>query len=264
MRLKFAISFVESTYQIISLFALVGIVASFFVLKGAVLIITIIAVLIVFTLIFFLKLKMINFYLNRCKYPYEFLSVLEQLELMDDLEISWSREGARNSNHLTKQFLDDNNLVTEIGKRKIDSPFIIFMCFASVVAFVYFGYKDPFPGKSLLMVILIIWMALSFYFLARMNRRSNDTDPILIFNEKALFYEDQKIAWNKIDSWKVKDGPGESERYIVINYNDIRNVKEYIKVPLHNLNIDRIDALLLLTHFKTKYENADNRETGEH
>lgn len=258
MRLKFAISFVESTYSIIGFLALAGIIGSFFVLKGTTLVITIIALLAVLVAIFFLKLKLINFYLKRCKYPYEFLSVLDQLKLMEDLQITWSPDGAGNSNHLTKEFLDDNNLVTEIGKVKSNSFVLITLPFASLAALGYVGYMDAFPQKSVLMVLLALSLIFGFYVLARARNRSYDRQPVLIFNEKALVFEDRKIAWNQIDSWKVKDGRGESERYILIYFNEAGNALQEIKVPLHELNIDRIDCLLLLTHFKSKYGSGEN------
>ena len=261
MRLKIAVSFVESTYGIIGFLALVSFIGSFFFLKGTILVITLVASLGVLVAIFFLKTKLINYYLKRCKYPHEFLSVLDQLELLEDLQINWSNDGVRNSNHLTNQFLEDNSLVTEIGKRKLSFPFIIFMCFGSAIGLAYFGNMDPFPGKAALIAILITCLAFGLYLAARGRKRSNDNEPILIFNEKALLFENENMEWNRIDSWRVKDGWGDSERYIIISYKDANNSGQELKIPLHNLNIDRIDCLLLLTHFKTKYGNDSPNQT---
>jgi hypothetical protein len=117
-------------------------------LKGTALALTIIISLSVLIAIFFLKVKLINIYLKRCKYPNEFLSVLDQLKLMDDIQINWNNDGARNSSHLTAQFLEDNNLATEIGKRKTSIPFALTMVFFSVGALVYFGQKGFKRGQG--------------------------------------------------------------------------------------------------------------------
>jgi len=260
MRLKIAISFIESTYQVLGFLALVCIAGSFFWLKGTALALTIIISLSVLIAIFFLKVKLINIYLKQCKYPNEFLSVLDQLKLMDDIQINWNNDGARNSSHLTVQFLEDNNLATEIGKRKTSIPFALTMVFFSVGALVYFGQKDLKEGKELLMGLLIVSLLMSFYLLARGRKQQNDNEPILIFNEKGFFLDDNKIQWDKIRFWEYKDGHNEGKGYVIINYESSNNNHEELKADLDNLNIDRIDFLLLLTHFKTKYGSDQARE----
>lgn len=261
MRLQPAISFVESTYSMLAFLAVIGIIASCFTLKGIALVITIIALLCVIAALFFLKLKMINFYLERCKYPYEFLAVLDQLKLLEDIKINWSPDGARNSNHLTKQFLDDNNLVTEIGKRKLNFPAMALSLIACLGCMIYLGYQDHFQGKSTVIAILTIFLGVNIYLLARGRKWSNDEEPLLIFNEKEISYEGNKIGWDRVDAWKVKDVGGDSQRYIIIKYNDASNVSQELTLPLHQLNVERIDCLLLLTHFKSKYGTVDKGET---
>jgi hypothetical protein len=255
MRLKIAISFIESTYQVLGFLALVCIAGSFFWLKGTALALTIIISLGVLIAVFFLKVKLINIYLRRCKYPNEFLSVLDQLKLMDDIQINWSNDGVRNSNDLTDQFLKDNNLATEIGKKKASIPFAITMVIFSTGGLVYFSQKDLNGGKELLMGLLTVSLLMSFYLLARGRKQQNDNEPILIFNRQGFFFDDIKIQWDKIRFWKYKDGHNDSKGYIVINYESANNSNEELNANLDDLNIDRIDFLLLLTHFKAKYAN---------
>jgi len=257
MRIKFIISFIESTYRIFGLIAVVGIFASFFFVEGVALAITIISFLAVLVIIFFLKVRMINFYLKRCRYPNEFLSVLEHLDLMEDLEINWSNEGARNSNLFTQQFLDDNKLPTEIGKKKISVPYAIFMCFTSIVLFIYFTQDNSIKNKNVVMLAPLALLGMSIFLLIRGKKQQNDNEPILIFGDKALMLDENKLPWEKINFWQYKEGnKDDSKGYVLISYQDANNVLKELKADLDMLNIDRIDFLLLMSHFKAKYGSA--------
>jgi len=230
----------------------VSIVGSFFFLKGAAIVWTIVISLGVLVAIFFLKVKLINIYLKQCKYPNEFLSVLGHLKLMDDIEINWSIEGASNSNYLTNQFLEDNNLATEIGKKKASIPVAITMIFISLGLLGYVSQTD-WNGKSLLMGLIIVTTIFWFYMLAKGQRQKNDHEPILIFSKKGFLLNEMNIKWDKIKTWEYKAGNSESKGFMIIYYQNLNNVDEELKVQLDDLNIDRIDFLLLMTHFKTKY-----------
>jgi len=253
MRIKFVVSFIESTYSTLGFIAVVGIFGSFFFLKGIALIVTIISLLAVLTTIFFLKVRMINFYLKRCQYPNEFLSVLEQLDLMEDLDINWSKDGARNSDHLTEQFLTDNKLPTEIGKKKISVPFAIIMCIISVGLLVYFNQDNSIKNKPVAMLPALAVLAMSIYLFIRGKKQQNDNEPIVIFGDKAFLLEENKLPWEKINFWEYKKGENDSKGYVLISYQDANNMLQELKADLDLLNIDRIDFLLLMAHFKTRY-----------
>jgi hypothetical protein len=256
MRIKFVVSFIESTYSILGFIAVVGIFASFFFVEGVALAITIISLLAVLVIIFFLKVRMINFYLKRCLYPNEFLSVLEHLDLMEDLEINWSNDGARNSSLLTQQFLDDNKLSTEIVKKKISIPYAIFMCIMSFGLIIYFSQDNSIKHQPIVMLAPVGLLAMSIFLLIRGKKQQNDNEPVLIFDDKAFMLGEDKITWEKINFWKYKQGSRDSKGYVLISFQDTNNNLQELKADLDLLNIDRIDFLLLMSHFKTKYDSA--------
>ncbi|MET0393710.1 MAG: hypothetical protein ABW019_11245 [Chitinophagaceae bacterium] len=122
MKLKTAIRLVETYYTVFTLPFAIAIIACFL-FRGWTLAILVICLL-AFSLIgFFTKHLLVNYCLRRCAYPYEFLSVLKQLELVQEADISWSEDlidGPDPSRMLTQQFLADNKLATEAGFRSIN------------------------------------------------------------------------------------------------------------------------------------------------
>lgn len=257
MRLKTAIYIIETSYGGLGLIALFGIGASFFILKGDTLVFTIILLLALLIVSFFVKLKLINLYLKRCKYPYEFLSVLEHLELTKDIQINWSEDlinGPQKSQLLTQQFLDDNNLVTEIGVKKIRVPFALIMIGISIVGLIYFSKQFSFQDKPIIFISSILLLITSIYLWAKGKKQQNDNEPILFFKDKGLLLNDTLYHWDKIKDWKHKGASENSSGEMVIIYKSVDDGDVKIKADLNKINIDRIDFMLLLTHFKAKYE----------
>jgi len=258
MKLKTAIHIIETSYGSFGFIALIGIGISFFTLKGGTLIITIALLLTLIIVAFFIKLNLINIYLKKCKYPFEFLSVLEQLELTKDIQINWSEDlinGPQRSQLLTQQFLDDNNLATEIGAKKINLPFALIMIGIAVIGLIYFSQNISFKGKPIIFISLTILLISSIYLRVKEKKQLNDNEPILLFKDKGLLLNDTLYRWEKIKSWTHKNrGASEhSEGEIIIIYESQNNESEKIKADLNKINIDRIDFMLLLTHFKAKY-----------
>lgn len=256
MRLTPIIYIIETSYGALGLVALFGIGASFFTLKGETLIITIVLFLALLIVAFFVKLNLINLYLKSCKYPYEFLSVLEQLELTKDVQINWGEDlinGPNKSQLLTQPFLDDNNLATEIGAKKINLPFALIMIGISIVGLIYFSKQFSFQDKPIILISLLLFLITSIYLWTKGKKQFNDNEPILAFKDKGLVLNENVYQWENIKKWVHKDGGENSSGEMVITYGTTNGQAIEIKADLNKINIDRIDFMLLLTHFKTKY-----------
>lgn len=131
MKLKTAIYIVNSVTGFFIISGCLGIVLCIMTLRQVALVIGILVVAGLFIAARFFKIRLINYYLKTCKYPFEFLSVLEQLGLTRDLQINWSdhnTSGIDKSPSDTEKFLADNTLITDIGKSAQNNaePFICF------------------------------------------------------------------------------------------------------------------------------------------
>jgi hypothetical protein len=256
MRLKTAISIIETSYGALGLIALVGTGACFFTLTGENRVFAIVLLLALLIVAFFVKLNLINLYLKRCKYPYEFLSVLEQLDLTKDIQINWGEDlidGPKKNQLLTQQFLEDNNLATEIGVKKINLPFAIILIGVSVISLLYFSQKVSINDKPIVFISLLLLLSTGFYLWIKGKKQKNDIEPILFFKDKGLLVYGSLYEWNKIKSWIHKGGGENSNGEMIITYEILNGEEETLKADLNKFNVDRIDFMLLLTHFKAKY-----------
>ncbi len=235
---------------------MVGIIASFFALNGDTFVVAVISLLALLAVAFFVKLNLINIYLKRGKYPFEFLSVLEKLKLTEDLQINWGEDfinGPDKSKMLTQQFLADNNLATDIGTKKINLPITLIFVFASVIGLIYFNRLFSFKDRPLLFVSSIVVVIGSIYVLIKNKKRQNDNAPILSFTEKGLLLNGSTYKWDRIKDWTFEEKNREGQVSITY-FNESENDSDNkIIADLNGLNIGHIDFLLLLTHFKAKY-----------
>lgn len=205
IRLKPAIYITEGVWGGLICLAILGIIGSLINLKGAVLVCVIILFLASFAVIFHIKIYLINFFLKRCKYHFEFVSVLAQLELTEDVTIDWGEQNILlpgKASFQTQDFLLDNKLATEFKTT---------------------GNEYWKGGRA-----------------------------TLTFEEKGLIYDNTIFEWDKIIRWKIIRENRDSAGTMEICYENGQNEKKLI-VNLDDFEIDKIDFLLLLTHFKAKH-----------
>jgi hypothetical protein len=74
------------------------------------------------------------------------------------------------------------------------------------------------------------------------------------FTEQGLHFPGVTIPWKNIAEWKYLHGDRESTSgYMLITISHADEEPSYGYIPLQSLEIDRIDMMLLLIHFKGKY-----------
>lgn len=209
-----------------------------------------------FILTFFLRKLIINIYLKKSLYPGAFYSVLDKLGLTRNLEITLTDDLLNEiykPNYSTNQFLTDNNLKIEIGAKKIQLPFIAISIGLGLVGLFYFGQKFKFQEKPIIFIMLLLFIAMNAYLWTKGKKQQNDNEPIAFFKDSGLELPDTKLNWKDIYDWSYQAGGKNESSKIIINYYDSdKNIQETV-ADLSQINIDKIDFFLLMTHFKGKH-----------
>jgi len=209
-----------------------------------------------FILTFFLRKLVINIYLKRSMYPGVFYSVLDKLGLTRNLEINLTDDLLNEiykPNYSTNQFLSDTNLKTEIGTNKIQLPFTIISIGLGFVGLFYFGEKFRFQDKPAILIMFLLFIAMNVYLWTKGKKQQNDNEPIAFFKDAGLVLPGAKLNWKDIYDWSYQaGGKNESSKIIINHYDPDKNIQETV-ADLSQINIGKIDFLLLMTHFKGKY-----------
>jgi hypothetical protein len=88
MNLKFIISLINFLFVAFCLSGLMGFVASFFVYHDFYILLGTAVSALVFIMAFYIKAVIIKVYYAKCRFPFEFLSVLNQLHLLDRVRLN--------------------------------------------------------------------------------------------------------------------------------------------------------------------------------
>jgi cbb3-type cytochrome oxidase subunit 3 len=256
MKLKKAVQIIEYSNQALIIGLFIGVFAlvsksgdgKFFVFE--------ILFAIPFIMTFIFRKVIINFYLRKSAYPGVFYSVLDKLGLTRNLDIPLTDELLNEiykPSYSTNQFIVDNNLKTEIGAKKIQLP-VVFLCIGlGIAGLFYFGEKFSFQEKPLIFIMIILFVAMNIYSWTKGKKQQNDNEAIAFFKDTELELPSLKLNWKDIYDWSCQaGGKNESDKIIINFYDQDNNIQEATQ-SLSEINIDKIDFLLLMTHFKAKY-----------
>jgi hypothetical protein len=209
-----------------------------------------------FILALFFRMAIVNIYLRKSKYPGVFYSVLDKLGLAENLEIDLT-DNLLNEiykpAYSTQEFLNDNNLITDIGEKKISLSLTAISAGLGIVGLLYVGQKTRFQDNPVFFIVLPVFILLNLYWWTKGKKQENDRAPVARFTEKGLYLNNQEFEWKSIYDWGYEPGGKNESAKMIINYYDPeQNIQEAI-ANLSSLNIDKIDFLLLMTHYKGKY-----------
>ncbi len=256
MRLKPAILFVQNA----NLILILGLLAGVFALvsrsgDGKILVFEVL-IAIPFLLAFFFRMVIINIYLKKCKYPVPFLAVLDKLGLAKDFDINWSADAEKDvvkPTYSTETFLTDNHLITEIGAKKLKPPSFHISIGAALVAFFFLGRTYTMQQKPILFGSILFFLVVNIIGGLKGKTKQNDSSSTVRFTDKGLFVNDEFFDWKDIYDWNYTVRGKTSPNQMIINYyGQDRNIQE-AAINIDEINTDKIDLLLLLTHFKAKY-----------
>lgn len=253
MKLKTAILLVDISVGFLILPAMLGIVYCFMVLKGGAIVIGCLSILILFVCAFLLKKNLINYYLKRCKYPREFLSVLEKRGIMSDLQISWGddvNKAAEEPQVITQRFLADNNLSTKFGSPQNEwlLPSVVS---AMSAAGLFFFTRDANIGDNILLIFIVAALLVgNVYLWTHRTKAASNDKKVVSFEAEGLFMNGDKYDWQQIEDWGVLSSDTSSELEILYN-RDGKGQK--VLFNMEQTNASEIELLLLLSHFKAAY-----------
>jgi hypothetical protein len=209
-----------------------------------------------FILAFIFRKIIVAVYLKKTAYPGVFYSVLEKLGLSQNLELSLTDEllsEIYNPAYSTSQFLNDNNLKTDIGKKKVQLPLLPIITVAGLAGLFFLAQRIAVQRKPFVFIMGAIFIAANIYTWVKEKKQQNDNEPIVQFKKTGLELPAQKIDWQSIYDWQDHASDKNEARGILINYYDEeKNIRE-AAVDLSAIDIGKIDFLMLMTHFKGKY-----------
>jgi hypothetical protein len=219
------------------------------------------AIVVPLIMTFFLRKVIINTYLRKTKYPGVFYSVMDKIGLTRNLDIFLSDElldEIYKPGYTTNEFLNDNNLVTDIGPKKttLSYPGILVLLGTGILVFAQLRAE---PGnRTTLFIAGIGQVVIGIFLWTKIKKHVNDPHPVVKFEENGLYLDNRLISWRNIYDWNYQPGGDNDGAYVIINYYDEdRNIHETI-VRLNTMDTDKIDFLLLLIHYKGKFGNDTN------
>lgn len=209
---------------------------------------------------FLLRMVLINSFLKKSKYPGVFYSVLDKMHLTENLEITLTDDLLNEiykPSYTTQEFLEENNLKTEIGRSKLHFPIILLILAGSVFGLMYLGKTINIQDEPFSFILVIGLVIINIFFFFKEKKHQNDKHPIVRFEKTGLFVQDFLITWDTIFDWEYYQGGKDSNSLITIHYyNQNKMPAEYI-MHIGELNSEKLEILILLTHFKAKYgQNA--------
>jgi len=214
---------------------------------------------------FFFRKLVINRFLKSSKYPGVFYSVLDKMHLTENLEITLTDDLLNEiykPSYTTQEFLEENNLKTKIGRSKLHFPLILLVLAGSVFGLVYLGKTINIQEKPFSFISLLGLVILNIFFFFKEKKHQNDKEPLVRFEKTGLFVHDFQITWDTIYDWEYYQGSKDSNSRMTIHYyNQDKLPTEYI-IHIGELNTDKLELLMLLTHFKAKYGQNTAANSG--
>ena len=210
-----------------------------------------------FILGFFFRKLVVKRKLRNTKYPGIFYSVLDKLGLTHNLEIELTDELLNDmykSSLPTKEFLDDNNLKTEFDRKKPESPWIMIVSTLVFLALIFFGRNTQTNITPTVAICLFFLIGYNIYSFIKTKRDFDDNIALLKFTSNGLSIKDRFIDWKDIYDWTYQIASrSEPAKFIINHYhgND-RNIQDSV-VSLSEVNINKLDFLMLVAHYKARY-----------
>lgn len=214
---------------------------------------------------FFIKNLLLNQFLKKVQYPGVMFTVLTKLndtataniELTDDL-LNDVYKPAYNKN----KFLDDNNLKTDIGKSKFELPSAAFAFIFSVALFVFVSSTTSFKKEPLFYLgCLGLLIGNTFYFFSE-KKRYNDKTPVIRFEDRGIYLQDEFIGWDRIDDWKFVSGGKYTRAKVVLSYHGNGQDMKEATIKPEELNADYVEILMLLSFYKAGQKEYTSANIG--
>ena len=197
---------------------------------------------------YYCRPRLVNIFLKRTEFKFEFIAVLQQEGLLRNTLVSYGNELQR-SDPRTSEFINTNNFKTQIGQTSSKlywSLAVLIIGGAGILFLDLRKYKIEliFAAIALLGMILlkIIYPA----------KAKNDSNPFLGFDETGLEVNGIKYPWPAVISWAYEPDDDRDGTLCVL-YKKADDINAQIRIDLASTNTSVTALTLLLIHFKKYY-----------
>lgn len=207
-------------------------------------------------LIYIFKDKIIYTRLKHSRYKSLFWQVLEKIHLTENILLERPKEySATIVDHGQEidSFIRDNNLNTRIGARRTHDYFIWVTISAYLLGVYAANRLLSLSASDTALIAILGLMCITFGYLFGNYNFFRSGGVAMEFTPEALLVQNKVVSWDKIIDWQYNRRDVTNNSSITIFYYNTFLEVESIRMELFQLNIRKIDLVLLLSHFKDTY-----------
>jgi len=207
-------------------------------------------------LVYIFKDKIIYTRIKHSKYKYLFWQVLEKIHLSENILMEQPTEAVMPQTEKQVQedtFIRENGLNTKIGTRRTHD----YLIWATVGVYLLGVYAAnlmlSLNASDTALIAILGLMCISFGYLFGNYNFFRSGGIAMEFTPEALVVKDKILSWDKIIDWQYNRRDSTNNSSVTIFYYDTYLEVQSLRIELFQLNIRKIDLVLLLSHFKETY-----------
>lgn len=207
-------------------------------------------------LVYIFKDKIIYTRLKHSRHKRLFWQVLEKIHLSENILLEQPKEQVQTAmeNHQgIDSFIRDNNLNTRVGAKRTHDYIIWATICAFLVGVFVLNQLFSLAASDTALIAILGFMCIAFGYLFGNYNFFRSGGIAMEFTPDALLVHDKVISWDKIIDWQYNRRDVTNNSSITIFFFNTFLEVESIRVELFQLNIRKIDLVLLLSHFKETY-----------
>jgi len=207
-------------------------------------------------LIYIFKDKIIYSRIKHSRYKNLFWQVLEKIHLSENILLDQPHEMAGShmeASPAIETFIRENGLNTKVGTRRTHD-YVIWISIALYLVGVYAANQLLSLNASdtaLIAILGLVCIAFGYLFGNYSFFRSGGI--AMEFTPEALLVQNKALNWDKIIDWQYNRRDATNNSSVTIFYYNTYLEVQSINIELFQLNIRKIDLVLLLSHFKETY-----------
>lgn len=207
-------------------------------------------------LVYIFKDKIIYSRMRRSRYRNLFWQVLDKIHLTENILLEQPMD-----NEMSLQvapegidgFIRDNSLNTRIGTRRTHDYLILATIGVFLVAVYGANQLLGLNASDTALIAILGLMCIAFGYLFGNYNFFRSGGTAMEFTPEALLVQNKELGWDKIIDWQYNRRDVTNNSSITIFYYNTFLDVESIRIELFQLNIRKIDLVLLLSHFKDTY-----------
>ncbi|GAB3358083.1 hypothetical protein GCM10027566_22390 [Arachidicoccus ginsenosidivorans] len=207
-------------------------------------------------LVYIFKDKIIYSRIKHSRYKNLFWQVLEKIHLSENILMEQPAERAvpkAQKQNQVDSFIRENGLNTKIGTRRTHD----YIIWATVGVYLLGVYAAnlllSLNASDTALIAILGLMCISFGYLFGNYNFFRSGGIAMEFTPEALIVQDNSLGWDKIIDWQYNRRDSTNNSSVTIFYYNTFLEVQSLRIELFQLNIRKIDLVLLLSHFKETY-----------